>query len=162
MAPSPASLLEIYTAHRLSLPSFVGVDEHMSSLKHPLLDAIRGLDIMDDYGGEAWLEKIDRICDRIAALFLFHEVEWKSTLLKLEKEGFVPKAQRKLSAKSSRSTQGFEERLRRADIDRTLISPLRMWFEGKNVKELVKVIVANMDFPSDLKSKEVILNDQGQ
>ncbi len=154
--PSPASLLKIYTSHRLSLPSFVGVDEHMSSLKRPVLDAIQNLNVMDDYGGEAWLTKIARIWDRMDALFSLHEGEWRKLIGKLEKEGFRPRSQRKSSANSALQ---FEKRLGRADIDRTLIPPSRAWSEGKNAKELVKLLVESMDFPSELKSEDVVLID---
>ena len=154
--PTPASLLKMYTSHRLSLPSFVGVDGYMSSLKQPLLDAVQNLNVMDDYGGEAWLTRIARTWDRIDALFSLHEGEWRKIIGKLEKEGFRSKSPRKSSANYSLQ---FEKRIGRTDVDQTLIPLLRAWFERRKVEVLVKLLVECMDFPSDLKSEDVVLMD---
>ena len=151
--PTPASLLQIYMSHRMSIPSFVGIDAQMSAVKQALLDSIQDLDIMDDYGGEAWLMKISTVWDRIDALISIQEDEWKDTIKKLEAEGYKPK----LVGRKAKTLNEFEKRLTKSDVDKTLRRPLRTWFEGKGVKEVVKTVLECMEFPKDLKTEDVIL-----
>ena len=151
--PSPASLLKVYTSHRMSIPSFDGIDAQMLAIKQALLDSIRDLDVMDDYGGGPWIMKISTIWDRIDALISIQEDEWKDIVKKLEAEGYRPKA----VGRKAKTLNEFEKRLAKSDIDRTLRRPLRTWFEGKGVKEVVKTVLECMEFPKDLKTEDVIL-----
>ena len=150
--PSPNALVDIYTTHRLSIPSFTGIDARMSSVKQQLLEAIQGLNVSDDYGGEAWLAKIMEIWDCIHALFSFQESSWRDAVKILKEEGHrsQPRGNNNTSLK-----QDFDRRI--GTMDRSLTPSLKAWFEGQNVQETVKAVVENVEIPEDLKSTEVIL-----
>ena len=152
--PSPDALVNIYTAYRLSIPSFVGIDARMSSVKQQLLEAIRDLNVSDDYGDEAWLAKIMKIWDRIHALFSIQELDWKDTVKKLKEEGY--RSQSKGSGNNATLLkQDFDRRI--IKMDRSLTPSLKAWFEGQNVHEMVKLVVESVEVPKDLKSTEVIV-----
>ena len=152
--PSPDALVNIYIAYRLSIPSFVGIDARMSSVKQQLLEAIRGLNVSDDYGDEVWLAEIMKIWDRIHALFSIQEIDWKDAVKKLKEEGH--RAQPRGSGNDATSLkQDFDRRI--STMDRSLTPSLKAWFEGQNVQEIVKLVVESVEVPKDLKSTEVIV-----
>jgi hypothetical protein len=84
----------------------MGIDACMSSVKQQLLEAIRGLNVSDDYGGEAWLAEIMKIWDRIHALFSIQEIDWKDTVKKLKEEGHKSQAARQ---KCHNTEAGFRQ-----------------------------------------------------
>jgi len=149
--PSPHALVNIYTAYRVSIPSFFKIDACMSSVCQRLIEAIRCLNVSDDYGGEAWLTKITKTWDRIHALFSIHEIDWKEWVRKLEQEGYKSRP----LGKNATTMKDFDMRIGR--MDRSLIPSLKAWFEGQNVKEIVRLVVESVEVPNDLKSTEVIV-----
>lgn len=150
--PSMHALVNIYTVYRVSIPSFVGIDACMSSVKQQLIRAIQCLNVSDDYGGEAWLTKIAKTWDRIHALFSIHEINWKETVKKLEQEGFKSRPR---GENATTMKQDFDRRIGR--MDRSLTPSLKAWFEGQNVKEIVRFVVESVEVPNDLKSTDVIV-----
>jgi hypothetical protein len=152
--PSPRALLKVYASHRTSIPSFSGIDACMSSVKQRLLDAVRSLNVSDDYGGEAWLAKIAKIWDRIHALSSLHEINWKDTVKMLEGEGFRSRPHGK---NGPTLRLNFDNRIRGRDVDRSLISSLKAWFEGQSIQEIVSRLVESAEFPNDLKSTEIVV-----
>lgn len=155
--PSPKSLLQIYVSRRMSNPSFIGIDDYMSSLKRQLLEDIRGLNISDDYGGEAWFDQIMKIWDRIHAFCSNQERNWMKTVLQLEKEGFRSRLQRQTFTTLDWK---FENRIGSTDVDQSLKSSLRAWFEGQSSQEILKLVVESVEFPKDLNSTEIIVLDE--
>ena len=151
--PSPDALVNIYITYRLSIPSFGEIDARMSSVKQQLLEAIRGLNVLDDYGDEVWLAKIMKIWDRIHALFSIQEIIWKDTVNQLKEEGH--RTRRRGTGDNATLLKNFERRI--STMDRSLIPSLKAWFEGQNVREMVKLLVESVEIPKDLKSTEVIV-----
>jgi len=126
----------------------------MSSIKQQLLEAIRDLNVSDDYGDEVWLAEIMKIWDHIHALFSIQEINWKNMVKKLKEEGHrtQPRGSRD---NATLLKQDFDRRI--STMDRSLTPSLKAWFEGQNVQELVKLIVESVEVPEDLKSTEVIV-----
>ena len=151
--PSPNALVDIYTAYRLSISSFNGIDARMSSVKGQLLEDIRGLNVSDDYGGEAWLAEIMKMWDRIHALFSIQEINWKDTVKILKQEGHRSQPR---GSNNTLLKQNFDRRI--STMDKSLAPSLKAWFEGRNTQEMVKIVVENIEVPKDLKSTEVTLN----
>ena len=149
--PSPNALVDIYTAYRMSIPSLIGIDGRMASVKQLLLEAIRDLDVSDDYGGEAWLAKIMKIWDRIHSLFSLQEIDWTDTVKRLKEEGYGSRPQ---GGDPTILKQVFDKRISR--MDRSITPSLRAWVEGQNICEIVKLLVEGVEVPTDLKSTEVI------
>lgn len=152
--PSPRALLAIHTSYRVSIPSFNGIDACMSSVKRWVLEAIQRLNVSDDYGGEAWLAKIAKTWDCIHALSSIHEVKWKDTVKKLERDGYKSGPPSKMAPTKK---QNFDNHLAERNMDSSLIPSLKAWFEGQSVQDIVRLVVESAKFPNDLRSTEVIV-----
>lgn len=151
--PSNASILEIYTNLRLRIHHFKSgvISSQMEAQKREHLRSLER--IADDYGGEAWLDKIEKVWDRIVALFSLQEVEWDETTKSLEREGYKPGPQ---NASSQFAKGRFEKRIKKNDIDKSYRGALLAWFVGETPKKLVALVVAGVEIPQDLRTSGII------
>ena len=108
---------------------------------------------MDDYGGEVWLDKIEKVWVRIGALCSLQEAEWKEATKSLEREGYKPRPQ---NARSQVAKGEFERRIKRKDIDEAHRGALLAWFIAENPKKLVVLVVAGVEIPHDLRTTDII------
>lgn len=151
--PSNARILELYTDLRLRIHHFKSrvISAQVEAQKREHLRSLER--IADDYGGEIWLDKIEKVWDRIGALFSLQEVEWEETTKALEREGYRPGPQNA----SSQAVKGrFERRIRRNDIDNASRGALLAWFMGESPKKLVALVVAGVEIPQDLRTTGII------
>ena len=151
--PSNARILEIYTNLRLQIHHFNSsvVSSQMEAQKREHLQSLER--IADDYGGEAWLDKIEKVWDRIGALFSLQEVEWEETTKSLKREGYKPSLQ---NASSQIAKGKFERRIKRNDIDKAYRGALLAWFVGETPKRLVALVIAGVEIPQDLRLRHLI------
>jgi len=151
--PSNARILEIYTNIRLRIPHFKSsvISTQMEAQKREHLRSLER--IADDYGGEAWLDKIEKVWDRVGALFNLQEGEWNETTKSLEREGYKPGPQ---NASSQVAKGKFERRIKRSDIDKAYRGALLAWFVGETPKKLVALVVTGVEIPQDLRTSGII------
>jgi len=151
--PSNARILEIYTNVRLRMHHFKSsvISSQMEAQKREHLRSLER--IADDYGGEAWLDKIEKVWDRIGALFSLQEVEWDETTKSLEREGYKPGPR---NASSQVAKGKFEKRIKRNDIDKAYRGALLAWFIGETPKKLVALVVTGVEIPQDLRTSGII------
>jgi hypothetical protein len=152
--PSNAKILEIYTNLRLRIHHFKSslISSQMEAQKREYFRSLER--IADDYGGDAWLDKIEKVWDRIGALFSLQEVEWDETTKSLEREGYKPGPQ---NASSQVAKGRFEKRIKRNVVDKAYRGALLAWFVGETPKKLVALVVAGIEIPQDLRTPGIIL-----
>ncbi|KAJ3487616.1 hypothetical protein NLJ89_g11694 [Agrocybe chaxingu] len=150
-APSKASILGHYSKHRLLIPHFNAavVAKCMDGCKQQFLRGLEG--IADDYGGDEWVRAIETIWDRIDALFVLQEDEWREIVERLQREGF-----RARGGAADVRNKALERRVLKGDVEKALRPALLSRFSGESSKRHVQLVVESMEFPSDLKSTEVI------
>ena len=153
LPPSNASILEIYTKLRLRIHHFkpTVISSQMEAQKREYLRSLER--IADDYGGGAWLDKIEKVWDRIGALFSLQEVEWDEATRSLEREGYKPGPK---NAGSHVAKGRFRERIKRNDIDNAYRAALLAWFVVEPPKTLVSLVVAGVEIPQDLRTTDTI------
>ena len=151
--PSNATILGIYTKLRLQIHHFkpTVISSQMEAQKREYLRSLER--IADDYGGGAWLDKIEKVWDRIGALSSLQEVEWVETTKSLEREGYKPGPK---NAGSQVAKGRFRERIKRNDIDKAYQGALLAWFVVEPPTKLVSLVVASVEIPQDLRTTDTI------
>ncbi|KAF8799250.1 hypothetical protein BYT27DRAFT_7202413 [Phlegmacium glaucopus] len=152
--PSNSGILQIYKVNRSKIPHFdaPAIATKMDVLRQAYLVSLQ--EIADDYGGEAWLNRVERVWKRIDALITLQEDEWRRILVILRREGYKP-GQGK--AKVSRTVkQTFEKRIQRSDIDSQFRAALTAWFVGDLAMKQVALVLQSMEIPVDLRSEDVL------
>lgn len=152
--PSNASILATYLEQRLKICNFKlsMVAYRMEACLNRFLQGFES--ISDDYGGEAWLQKIEVVWDRIDALVSLQEGDWKELTATLEREGYRPAS---MNSRSQGAQQGFAKRIRRSDIDASYRSALLAWFSGVTPAKQVEHFINSLSIPNDLRSSTAIL-----
>jgi len=123
----------------------------MDALRQAYLESLQK--IADDYGGEAWLNRVENVWKRIDALLTLQEDDWRQILAILRREGYKP-GQGKKAPKSVKQT--FERRIQRSDIDSQFRAALIAWFAGELPVKQVALVLQNMIIPVDLQSKDIL------
>ena len=152
--PSNSGILQIYKDNRSKIHHFdpPAIAAKMDALRQSYLVSLQ--DISDDYGGEAWLNRVEKVWKRIDALLTLQEDDWRRILVILRREGYKPGQGSKKALKSVR--QNFERRIQRSDIGSQFRSALIAWFVGDLPIKQVSLVLESMEIPVDLRSEEVL------
>ncbi|KJA27956.1 hypothetical protein HYPSUDRAFT_51434 [Hypholoma sublateritium FD-334 SS-4] len=152
--PSNASILATYLTQRTQIHHFrpSAISDKMEACRRAYSESLEL--IADDYGGESWLQRIGNIWDRIDALVSLQEEEWRKLTATLERQCYKPGS---ANSRSQVAKQGFERRIRRADIDPSYRHALLAWFSGAPPAQQVECFVKSLSIPNDLRSTIVLL-----
>ncbi|KAF8966265.1 RNA ligase-domain-containing protein [Flammula alnicola] len=132
--PSHAKILETYLEGRLKIHHFKAalISDKMEAHKKEYLRSLEN--VADDYGGEAWLGVIENTWNRIHALVSLQEADWTQTTTSLEREGYK---QDRAKVVSTAAKQGFERRIKRADMDKSYRNALLAWFADLRSTDII-------------------------
>jgi len=152
--PSNSRILQIYNYNRSQIHHFdaPAIAAKMDALRQSYLVSLQG--IADDYGGEAWLNRVENVWKRIDALITPQEDEWRRILVILRREGYKPGQGKGKDSRTMKQT--FEKRVQRSDIDLQYRAALTAWFVGDLPIEQVALVLQSMDIPVDLRSEDVV------
>jgi RNA ligase len=151
--PSNSGILQIYKDNRSKIHHFdaPAIAAKMDTLRQAYLASLQK--IADDYGGEAWLIRVENVWKRIDVLFTLQEDDWRRILVILRREGYKPGQGRK-SPKSFK--QNFDRRILRSDIGSQFRAALVAWYVGDLPIKQVALVLQSIEIPVDLRSEDIL------
>lgn len=160
LPPSNSRILQLYKHNRSKIHHFDAPAITTKMNVHFQAYLVSLQDIADDYGGEAWLNQVQNVWERIDALLTLQEDDWRRILVILRREGYKPGQGKGKAPKTAK--QIFEKRIQRSDIDRQFRAALIAWFVGDLPMKQVALVLQSMQIPADLRSEDVLDSTHSQ